>query len=205
MEKWSNNKLKKSVPESLKTQITQDEWNSLPSYSRYRYQKKDALSDGRYDKKIKEVPENFKNVFTLKEWINLGKYKRYKVLNPERKQRDRIARRVQKFQNLEKWDKQQLNSKLRREFGITADDFYTLLKGQRGVCALCGKSERVTYKKEIQEGVFVETPKRLSVDHDHETGKIRGLLCFDCNKRLYSNNSEGLNWIKSAAKYLENS
>jgi Recombination endonuclease VII len=58
---------------------------------------------------------------------------------------------------------------LRRTFGITQADYEALLARQGGGCAICGR-----------------TPGKvaLHVDHDHETGDIRGLLCVGCNNAL---------------------
>ena len=58
---------------------------------------------------------------------------------------------------------------LRRTFGITQADYEELLARQGGGCAICGKK-----------------PGKISlhVDHDHETGEIRGLLCVGCNNAL---------------------
>lgn len=58
---------------------------------------------------------------------------------------------------------------LKRTFGITVQDYAILFAKQHGVCALCGKPPCA--------GRF----KRLHVDHDHKTGKVRGLLCRGCN------------------------
>ena len=59
---------------------------------------------------------------------------------------------------------------LKRKFGITLDDFEAMLEAQGGGCAICGRS--------APEGTS------LHVDHDHETGVVRGLLCFTCNGAL---------------------
>lgn len=56
---------------------------------------------------------------------------------------------------------------LRTRFGITEDEYDGLLRSQGGVCALC---------RSLPKG------KHLAVDHDHTTGKVRGLLCAVCNK-----------------------
>ena len=58
---------------------------------------------------------------------------------------------------------------LRRTFGISQADYDTLLDAQGGGCAICGK----------RPGKI-----SLNVDHDHETGEIRGLLCVGCNNAL---------------------
>ena len=58
---------------------------------------------------------------------------------------------------------------LRRKFGITLDEYNRLLEKQGGVCAICGASPQ---------------NRNLSVDHDHATGKVRGLLCVNCNSAM---------------------
>ncbi len=58
---------------------------------------------------------------------------------------------------------------LKRTFGITQADYDDLLARQGGGCAICGK----------QPGKI-----SLHVDHDHETGVVRGLLCVGCNNAL---------------------
>lgn len=59
----------------------------------------------------------------------------------------------------------------RRAFGITLADYERMLLEQNGACQLCR---------------WVPKPgnRRLAVDHDHKTGRIRGLLCGLCNKAL---------------------
>jgi len=67
------------------------------------------------------------------------------------------------------------NLHLKKTFGITLDEYKTMLLKQKGVCAICGKPETSTFRGKI---------RHLSVDHDHETDKNRGLLCNDCNIAL---------------------
>jgi hypothetical protein len=65
---------------------------------------------------------------------------------------------------------------LKSECGITLEQYDEMLKAQGGVCAICKKSERTkTNKGEV---------RALAVDHDHETGHVRGLLCGRCNRAL---------------------
>jgi len=60
----------------------------------------------------------------------------------------------------------QKSLKLSKMYGITIDDYLRILAKQNGVCAVCGKTGG---------------QKCLSVDHNHNTGKVRGLLCQRCN------------------------
>ena len=59
-----------------------------------------------------------------------------------------------------------------RNHNMVTDDYNKLLKLQNNLCAICGKPENRTYNGKITA---------LMVDHDHKTGKIRGLLCHHCN------------------------
>lgn len=66
--------------------------------------------------------------------------------------------------------------KIKHRFGITGEEYDRLLETQGGMCALCGQPETVSHNG--------QTPSMLAVDHDHETGAVRGLLCFRCNVGL---------------------
>lgn len=74
-----------------------------------------------------------------------------------------------------------------REYGITLEQHKSMYIDQNGRCALCG--EPVPYDM-------------VNTDHDHKTGKIRGILCRKCNMGLglLGDNVEGL---KTALRYLE--
>jgi hypothetical protein len=61
------------------------------------------------------------------------------------------------------------NQRLLQKFGIDRD---AMEKAQGGICAICGQSEtRTKFGK----------PTRLAVDHNHQTGAVRDLICFRCN------------------------
>ena len=68
-------------------------------------------------------------------------------------------------------------SHLRSHYNLTLDDYAKMLKQQNGVCAICGESETTISSK-------TGTIKCLAVDHNHKTGKNRGLLCGRCNQAL---------------------
>lgn len=86
-------------------------------------------------------------------------------------------------------------SHLRRMFGLTLDDYDAMLKAQDGVCAICKEQETCT-----RNGVV----KHLAVDHDHKTGKVRGLLCQHCNQ-LFGHARESVAILRAAIAYLERS
>lgn len=61
---------------------------------------------------------------------------------------------------------------LKRRYGITLEQYNEMLERQEGLCAICREPETLTMKGMIAA---------LAVDHDPETNRVRGLLCFDCN------------------------
>ena len=65
--------------------------------------------------------------------------------------------------------------KREQAYGLSVKDYAKMLEEQGGVCAICGNSETVCYRG---------TPRRLSVDHCHDTGCVRKLLCTRCNTVL---------------------
>lgn len=81
----------------------------------------------------------------------------------------------------------QRNLNLQHSYGITSERYDAMLHDQHGVCAICGKAER---------------SKPLSVDHDHETGFIRGLLCQNCNTGLGMFN-DSIRLLAGAIVYLQ--
>lgn len=77
---------------------------------------------------------------------------------------------------------------------MSLEEYNVMLQKQDGVCAICKKPEL---------GKRGNTSQQLSlaVDHCHETGKIRELLCMDCNQTLGRFNDDP-SWFLAAADYL---
>jgi hypothetical protein len=85
-----------------------------------------------------------------------------------------------------------LSQKRRSRFNLTLEEYQALLDAQGGVCAICGQPET-----KVQHGHV----RQLSIDHNHETGEIRGLLCFACNMGLGSF-KDSLESLSNAIDYL---
>jgi hypothetical protein len=66
--------------------------------------------------------------------------------------------------------------RIKREYGLSKEEFDKMIHDQNNRCAICGNT----------------SIRRLDVDHDHVTGKVRGLLCGRCNKGigLFDDNKE---------------
>ena len=79
-------------------------------------------------------------------------------------------------------------NKLRSKYGIELEDYNDMFVLQNGKCAICGKHQ-------------TELKKALHIDHCHSTGKIRGLLCGNCNRGIGMLNDDIEN-LKCAILYL---
>lgn len=91
--------------------------------------------------------------------------------------------------NREKQRRYNKRNQWRDRYGIkfSLEEYDQMLQAQKGLCALCRQLPK---------------SRSLHVDHDHETGRVRGLLCMKCNRALgYLQDSPVL--LRTAAKYLE--
>ena len=68
-----------------------------------------------------------------------------------------------------------------KRYGLTFETFNLLVKKQNKQCAIC--------KKVIEDD-------KINIDHDHKTGKVRGLLCWNCNV--------GIGYLKDNVEFLKN-
>jgi hypothetical protein len=75
-------------------------------------------------------------------------------------------------------------SHLKRKYGLTLEKFDALLASQGGVCPICGR------------------PDPDNVDHDHVTGKVRGILCWNCNVAI-GQFAADIDRFVAAAAYLD--
>jgi hypothetical protein len=84
---------------------------------------------------------------------------------------------------------------LRKNFGLEVYEYEKMFKEQNGVCFLCGESE-------VKRNHLTKELLALAVDHCHEKGTIRRLLCAQCNHGLgfFKDNSE---LLRKAANYIE--
>ncbi len=114
----------------------------------------------------------------VKEWVQKN---REKVNASNRKRYNSLSSEEKRKRNR----RQQISL-----YGLTVEQYDAMLMEQNYVCAICNKSE-----KSSTRGV-------LFIDHDHKTGKVRGLLCDTCNRGLgyfYDNTS----FLRNAIEYLK--
>jgi len=84
--------------------------------------------------------------------------------------KDKVPRTLsnRKWRTTERYKLWLLRHQLKK-YGITVAEYRSMVEQQAGLCALCGQPPK---------------GRRLAIDHNHETGKVRGLLCHLCNRGL---------------------
>jgi len=81
----------------------------------------------------------------------------------------RFAAKAKRYRDKPSSKAKKRNNQLQKEFGMTLEQYNALLLQQGGACKICRSKN---------------AGKELAVDHDHRTGKVRGLLCSGCNLGL---------------------
>jgi len=121
----------------------------------------------------------------LKEWacVRCGVIKDYTQFSPHNKYRDGAQEYHSECAECGSLEK----SRSRYGIDLTKDAYKLLLKKQGYHCAICNNGDGT---------------KNLAIDHDHQTGKIRGLLCTNCNLGLGLYKDSPV-LLRSAAKYLD--
>jgi hypothetical protein len=96
------------------------------------------------------------------------------------------ARRKSYLKHKEKYKVPMREYSLKRKFNLSPEEYNDLLEKQGGVCAICKQN----------------CTRALAVDHNHTTGKVRGLLCNNCNRGI-GHLRDSIDLLKSATSYLE--
>jgi hypothetical protein len=113
--------------------------------------------------------------------------------NPEARERRRESMKRCEENKPEQYAEMRRRAHLKRFWNITLEQYNEMLEKQNGVCAICKKPELSTRGRVKNQS--------LAVDHCHETGKIRELLCMDCNQTLGRFNDDP-SWFVAASEYL---
>lgn len=94
----------------------------------------------------------------------------------------------ERYASMRKWT-------LYKKYGLTDEEFEGLLNEQEGKCKICGESTTAWWTGKANGG--------LTVDHHHECGKVRGLLCSHCNAAL-GYFKDDIQRLEMAIIYLKN-
>jgi hypothetical protein len=86
----------------------------------------------------------------------------------EKKQKEMKKENKKKLEKNWRW-----KFNIKRQYNLKASQYYKMLRNQNYKCAICG----IEYFRYIKE----RKKKKLNIDHNHKSGKVRGLLCYKCN------------------------
>jgi hypothetical protein len=111
-----------------------------------------------YVKKAATTKTGFQRAWSCKP-CQSAKARQWSKDNPERRNRNRWL------------------YELKSRYGMTEQSWENLLRKQGGGCAICGA-------KEDGSRYVSGVDRRMSVDHCHETGRVRGILCNRCNRAI---------------------
>ena len=106
-----------------------------------------------------------------------------RVLKWQRENREQYLQRLREYNRTPAKKVSNRKSHLKRKYGLTLEAFDALLASQGGGCAICGR------------------PDADNVDHDHKTGRVRGILCFNCNVAI-GHVAEDEDRLAAATAYL---
>ena len=135
-----------------------------------------------YQKNKEKIKANNKKYSLEHKMKIINRYKKYYQNNKEK-----IKVKNKKYRDTHKeWKKEY---QLKRKYGLSISDFNNMLLAQNMRCAICN------------EPFDLNNPHSIHVDHNHKTGKIRGILCSNCNWAIgyFKDNPE---YIDNASKYL---
>lgn len=108
-------------------------------------------------------------------------YESQKKYRHTQKGREAVSRANKKYGSTHKRKEYMRATKLRLNYGISIEEYNSLLIRQNNKCAICGAE-------------VGWSGRRLGIDHDHDTGEIRGILCQNCNIGIgHLNNVDLLN------------
>lgn len=157
--------MEKSVTEFNKSQSATDglQWSCRECQRNHSVVRKEIRAA--YNKKFREEHPDIAN----------GWSRTYRGRHPEkRRESARLSAQRARDERPEETSGYARQWLLLRQYGMTMDDYDKMFSEQNGVCAVCGRKQT---HSPAHNGY-------LCVDHDHITGKIRGLLCRKCNMAL---------------------
>ena len=127
--------------------------------------------------------------YSCKETKHVSEFYRSNKIYYQKECKECNRKRKHKWHQTEQGKRSSANTKLKNRFGITIDEYDKLVDYVDGKCQICG-------------AICSINNHRLCIDHSHETGKIRGILCKSCNSGLGNFRDDPILLI-NAVKYIQ--
>lgn len=161
----------------------------------YRIDNADRIRKSRleYDEKHKDIIKEQQRQYKQKNRERISEHQKQYIKDNKEKIKQYPCNSSENRKNIDnKYRKNNPDKikdyKLRKKYGITLEEYNKILNQQNSKCSICG-----THQDDLT--------KNLVVDHDHCTGKIRGLLCDKCNRGLGHFNDD-IKLLRKAVNYL---
>jgi len=150
--------------------------------------------------KVKEHLKEYFKKYYLENKEKLKEYQKKYVQSPKgketkKKSRKKYSKSPKGKKSQKKWRKSPKGksidyaNNIKQKYNLEIDDYNRMFNEQNGCCIICGVHQS-------------KLTKRLSIDHNHKTGKIRGLLCHKCNIGL-GVFEDSIEILQKAIEYLK--
>ncbi len=145
-----------------------------------------------------EYPEEWKDFETFLKEVGARPSDHHQFRRPDRtkpwsKENSEWLLRVPRGEGSRKHNEYVRDANMRKKYRICIADYDRMLAEQGGVCAICGRKETAMHRGKV---------RRLAIDHCHDEGHVRGLLCYTCNQGIgYFQDS--IEILSSAIAYLK--
>ena len=151
---------------------------------------------------IERMPEDFSledlqyRLFVLQKLENAENQLKHGSITSSFEEMRELAKKW-RGENKERYSKYRRKSLRKTRYGVSSADYDEMFKRQKGLCAICGLKE-----KTIRGGKLLP----IGIDHNHQTNKVRGLLCQSCNRAigLLKVDNFGILNLQMAIEYLKN-
>jgi hypothetical protein len=160
----------------------------IKNKEKIKAQKKEHYNNHKEEEKKKSLEYYFAHKEQTKE-----RHKQYEIANKEKLKLKRKKYCIENKEKIKEYHdthkEERRKSSLKREYKITLEEYNQMLEKQKDSCAICHEK--------------FKSSTHTQVDHDHKTGKVRGLLCRKCNSILGYSNDE-IQILLNAINYLKN-
>jgi hypothetical protein len=158
---------------------------SDPKWRRAELDRDNAARRARYPKHKIKISEQNHRSYVKHRTVRIANAVQYAKDHPKNPEKERLYQREYAMTPKRK------SSRRKYLYGLTPEQYENMIINQGFKCAICGIHETA-----------IKGKRRLCIDHCHTTGKVRGLLCPNCNLML-GTARDNPDYLREGAKYLE--